>query len=691
MKKNIVNATITVVITMILTIGIYSLEFNVRNNEDALIRSATEYIHASQRGSQVEPQFVASKTVGRQMIVVFEADIYDRFGGAVVFERGLTGFYRPIKAEYGSGPVIRHSTTSQNLGTNEAVYTAYYAVDCPPEIVAFQVTGTIYSEEDNGYVSDSTMIFDVTNPQFIELCRVQGFADLSLYDENGAELSQETYLTINQSCPNPSIESAELGFINILCALCLIAGGIIALVFLRGNQRSEGTPCEEATESSECSKPIGLIIRGLVLTSMTLNVLLLQYILPTIGIISLFWGFRSLRKENKWFYVVYLMASIKLLAQAVCLGLIMTPLHNIVDKVGFWGVFMSGFEVVQFLLFRSALRQVYQKAGKTSSRDPLFWLAIWMVLAICFAISPFAQSLIVSLVLFIGFIVIMHSLYRFGKEVNGLECRISDELDKMSSKLIVPGYLPACCLLMVVCGVLSNHLPLQSSEYSVPDHSETGAMLLELGFPEALLHEVSNEDVALLKDAIHIQNERDLLEFSLNKKLEVKTVYIECPNNSLYVLHYFQWMKGGAYWQDGIYISLESQTQELTNGVLLYEKDDIMYAAKFPRLKDEVVRIENWFSGVEERKQITGAVNYPYGTKNQRGYLLYHLQVPEDKYSESTIFNYGHRSLPIQIPYAETEKSMLIGKHDTLIGKHDMKQSYTTYDLQAYSDKYGKE
>lgn len=58
--------------------------------------------------------------------------------------------------------------------------------------------------------------------------------------------------------------------------------------------------------------------------------------------------------------------------------------------------------------------------------------------------------------------------------------------------------------------------------------------------------------------------------------------------------------------------------------------------------------------------------------------------MPKDKYTEATIFNYGHRSIPIQIPYVEAEKSMLIGKHD-------MKQSYTTYDLQAYRDKYGEE
>lgn len=88
MKKNIVHAIITVVITLILTIAIYSLEFHVRNNEDALIRSATEYIHAFEEGREFKPEFVTAKTIGRQMIVVFDCGKYEHFGGTVIFERG---------------------------------------------------------------------------------------------------------------------------------------------------------------------------------------------------------------------------------------------------------------------------------------------------------------------------------------------------------------------------------------------------------------------------------------------------------------------------------------------------------------------------------------------------------------------------------------------------------------------------
>lgn len=257
MKKNIVFGIITVVISIIVTIGVYSTEFNVPNNERALIDSVKKYIHAFDEGKQFEPHFVMKTTVGSQMIVVFDDDKYDHFMGTVIFQRGLTGLYRPIQAKYGAGPVISQVTTSQNLGEAEAVYTAYYAVDCPPEIKSFQITGAIYSEEENRYIPDSTITYDVSKPTFIELCRVQGFGYLNLFDENGVELSPELYLATNEECPHPSIGSAELDIINIVCGFFLVLGAIIAAVFFRGNQRSELIPCEKAIEPSEWQKPIG--------------------------------------------------------------------------------------------------------------------------------------------------------------------------------------------------------------------------------------------------------------------------------------------------------------------------------------------------------------------------------------------------------------------------------------------------
>ena len=50
------------------------------------------------------------------------------------------------------------------------------------------------------------------------------------------------------------------------------------------------------------------IITGLGLTTITLNFLWLNYLLPLLGTVMLFLGFRSLRKENKWFFLCYVIS-----------------------------------------------------------------------------------------------------------------------------------------------------------------------------------------------------------------------------------------------------------------------------------------------------------------------------------------------------------------------------------------------
>ena len=55
------------------------------------------------------------------------------------------------------------------------------------------------------------------------------------------------------------------------------------------------------------------ILVGMGMCVITLNFLLLNYILPSIGILMIFLGLRRLRRENRWFRSAYGLAGIKLL------------------------------------------------------------------------------------------------------------------------------------------------------------------------------------------------------------------------------------------------------------------------------------------------------------------------------------------------------------------------------------------
>ena len=54
------------------------------------------------------------------------------------------------------------------------------------------------------------------------------------------------------------------------------------------------------------------ILVGMGMCVITLNFLLLNYILPSIGILMIFLGLRRLRRENRWFRSAYAMSGIRL-------------------------------------------------------------------------------------------------------------------------------------------------------------------------------------------------------------------------------------------------------------------------------------------------------------------------------------------------------------------------------------------
>jgi len=116
-------------------------------------------------------------------------------------------------------------------------------------------------------------------------------------------------------------------------------------------------PEEEIRKTNPWSKPIGFITWGFILTTFKLNFLYLQYILPTIGIILIFLGFRSLRNENKFFKIAWILSILKLLLQLIDLIWVSTPL-NIMDYPQLViGTLMFPFQISMFLVFRAALIQ----------------------------------------------------------------------------------------------------------------------------------------------------------------------------------------------------------------------------------------------------------------------------------------------------------------------------------------------
>ena len=87
-------------------------------------------------------------------------------------------------------------------------------------------------------------------------------------------------------------------------------------------------PEEEVKQITPWRQALDEILIGLVLTTVRLDLLYLQYILPAVGAAHLYLGFRTLRRDNKWFRLCWLLAMGKAVFQYAGTLLIATPLAN---------------------------------------------------------------------------------------------------------------------------------------------------------------------------------------------------------------------------------------------------------------------------------------------------------------------------------------------------------------------------
>ncbi|NLL51700.1 MAG: hypothetical protein GX248_03235 [Peptococcaceae bacterium] len=473
---------------------------------------------------------------------------------------------------------------------------------------------------------------------------------------------------------------------------------------------SEITPPEEQIHSTNpWSKPIGFIIWGFILTTLHLNLIYLQYILPTIGVILIFLGFRSLRNENKYFTVLWIFSILKLLFQLADLVSISTPL-NIMDYPELTiGTVMLVFQIAMFLIFQGALNETYKKANKAVKGAPLIWASLWTVAAFLIALSPLSSSWLVFIPMIICYILIVRSLLRIGAQLDDTGYVLTNAPVKISNRTLGWAYFLLALTTVITGSVFSNHLQIEPQEYYLPNITEERQYLLDMKFPAEALQYLSDEDVAMLSDAKNVEVFNKLLMFDPKriehrenfggythishtyepgkKNIESTTVYLEMPENVVYVMQYFIWKGGRPFWQDGILISGENKAEDkqIISSGLFYRKKCTEYLADFPRLVcDKITR--NTMFGLDTSMLIAGALSFPFGSEKQGGYVLYRYTVGTDSdiYSTHATLSYVHLSSPLHIPYTRTEDQILSGAY-TFVDR--LQQHYTSYDSLAIRER----
>jgi hypothetical protein len=468
-------------------------------------------------------------------------------------------------------------------------------------------------------------------------------------------------------------------------------------------------PDEEIRRINPWSRPIGFITWGFILTTLRLDFLALRYILPTIGVALIFIGFRSLRNQNKYFKIAWLLSILKLFLQLADLVSVSTPLHLANRPHPTVAAAMLTFQIAMFLVFQAALQQTSQKAGRALQGYPLLWASLWTTAAYLVALSSLSGSWLIFFPMAVCYVLIARSLFRIGDQLDDTGYILTSAPVRIGNRAFGWGYFLVALATVAVCSVCSTHLRLEQQEYSPPETTPARQCLLDMDFPAQALRYLGDECVAMLGDALHVESFDKLLMFDPRrmehredseghtiyitdtyepgkKNIEATTVYIELPENVVYVLQYFTWQAGRPIWQDGIVISGETQAddKQIVGSGLFYSKNGRAYTADFPRLVCDRM-VQSTMFGTSYPSLIAGALSYPFGSEKRGGYVLYRYTVAADSdiYATHSTLSYVHLLSPLRIPYAGTEDLIVGGAY---VFEDRLQQHYTTYESLALKE-----
>jgi len=428
------------------------------------------------------------------------------------------------------------------------------------------------------------------------------------------------------------------------------------------------------------------ILTGLVLGAVTLNFLALNYILPLIGLMLLLLGFRTLRRVNGWFRACWMIMVLRLAAFVPVLILNATVYRNQVSGAFPGTVLSFSGPLLQILLLFSlwkAVAEVREESGAAGSAGGAGGLLVWTVAMFLLALVQIS-SLILWILMVLLYIVAIRSLYRFsvavednGHAPGGAQTRIPDRSLTMS------------IMAVLLAGILGGSYFFGSypmdwtvqKHVRTPETMESEKTLLNLGYPEEALKDLSEGDLLAVGDALQVvvvdhQKAAGNTAGTVRvlPELHLRSVAVEIPGErpQWRIFHHFFWRdKPGSAGTEAIRIwpaYRESEgwavAGEMT-GQVLYENEGMVYTAPFHSLSGECYPYDTMLWGVQETQDILAEFSLPGNGERHRGYVAYGVEEIREGWIINSWVNYTHQMSRLQYPMVTAgEKSRAPGWND---------------------------
>jgi len=448
-------------------------------------------------------------------------------------------------------------------------------------------------------------------------------------------------------------------------------------------------PEEIVADVTPWRRAMNRILFGMALCAVTLNFWCLNYILPAIGTVLLLLGFRTLRRENRWLGGCFAVTVIR----AACFFATLILNTTILQSAVFTPAVTTTLTVINSVLllalyfcFWRGLLAVQKKAGLPAQAGGALALIVWYAL-VCVLAAVQYGGWVVPIAMLIGYGFILRSLYR-----------LSGALDE-AGYAIAPGPVRVTdrCLVLVLAAVLGigctlgylfgGSYRMDWQPVDTPEQVQTEAVrqqLLDLGFPEAVLNDLTPEDIAACDGALRVVAVTEDHPFNDGKTVSHKesdgeggvvsvqdTVYdvrelrltsvgVQLPGaqETWRVYHHFLWTTDPGFcgtevlqiWpadenmQDGWRFAGD------VTGRVLYDRDGQTFTASYHTLGRQTYTADSVFFGQRTNSDLFAPFSMPRHAESARGYVAYTAAAVQSGCLLDSWINYTHQQSWLQYP-----------------------------------------
>lgn len=433
-------------------------------------------------------------------------------------------------------------------------------------------------------------------------------------------------------------------------------------------------------------KAMNRVLWGTGLTTLTLNFLKLDTILPAIGLVLLILGYRTLRNENGWFKAAYIISTVRAVWFCISTFLQSTVLMEESGVATFLAVGTYIWLIPAFislLALRNGIRAVQRKAGLPAHGGT--GLLIWYLIILLLAFINFEGFAL--WILIIAYCFILRGLYKLSKELTEAGYIVSTSSVKVTDRAVAISFVSILLVVITAGYLFFNHYPMQwtPAETTRSEQAKDIAEdLIELGFPETVLQDMTDEEILACEEATFVLVQNRDYDIEQNRGIGTqeeidggKRALITPDQGTAHLrftfigvkfgderehwklIHHFEWLT------DIDFCGTEaiqmwpsdrsggwSRSTDVT-GRLLYEKNGTTHISDYHSLGEVSYQKTGMLAdmlGQCDNHDVFATFSLPSDGARQRGYVMYDILEMQDGYIVDSWFNYIHQKHQLQFP-----------------------------------------